>query len=219
MDRRLLIYCGILSSLLYAAMNVFIAAQWPEYSSKTQTVSELFAVDAPTQGLWIPLGVVYTLLAAAFGVGVRMSSAGNRPLRIAGSLLIAYGIAGLGGPFFPMHLRAALAAGGGNWSDTMHISLTMLLVLLMMIAMGFGAFAFGKGFRIYSILSMLVLVTFGILTMREAPGIDVNGPTPWIGVYERVNIGVFLLWVVVLAIVLLRGRNDPLTSGTDHGAA
>ena len=27
---------------------------------------------------------------------------------------------------------------------------------------------------------------------------------PWLGVWERINLGVFLLWVVVLAIALLR---------------
>jgi hypothetical protein len=29
-------------------------------------------------------------------------------------------------------------------------------------------------------------------------------PTPWIGVYERINIGVFLLWVVVLGILRIQ---------------
>jgi flavodoxin len=29
-------------------------------------------------------------------------------------------------------------------------------------------------------------------------------PTPWIGVWERINVGVFLLWVIVLASALLR---------------
>jgi hypothetical protein len=33
--------CGILSSLLYVAMNVFVAMQWEGYSSASQAVSEL----------------------------------------------------------------------------------------------------------------------------------------------------------------------------------
>jgi hypothetical protein len=32
-------------------------------------------------------------------------------------------------------------------------------------------------------------------------------PTPWIGLFERINISVFLLWVVVLAAVLWRTGN------------
>jgi hypothetical protein len=35
------------------------------------------------------------------------------------------------------------------------------------------------------------------------PGVGANQPTPLLGVWERINIGVFLLWMIVLAIVLL----------------
>ena len=38
--------------------------------------------------------------------------------------------------------------------------------------------------------------------------------TPWIGVWERINIGVFLLWIVVLATALLRARDT--AAGTDR---
>jgi hypothetical protein len=34
--------------------------------------------------------------------------------------------------------------------------------------------------------------------------LEANLPTPWIGLWERININVFLLWVVVLANVLWR---------------
>jgi hypothetical protein len=50
----------------------------------------------------------------------------------------------------------------------------------------------------------VVLLTFGALTFIEAPRLQANLPTPWIGLFERINISVFLLWVVVLAVVLLR---------------
>jgi hypothetical protein len=203
---KLLLACGIVSSLLYAAMNVFVAMQWEEYSTRTQTVSELSAIGAPTRTLWVTLGVLYTLLMAAFGWGVRASAHENLPLRISGILIIAYGITGLGWPLFPMHLREVLAAGGKTMSDTMHIVFTVLTVLQMLLAMGFGAAALGRRFRFYSILTMCTLALFGALTSREAPAVDVNGPTPWIGVFERVIIGVFLLWVIVLAVLLLRGQ-------------
>lgn len=199
---RYLLACGILSSVMYAAMNVFIAMQWDDYSSRTMTVSELSAVGAPTRALWVAWGFVYTLLTAAFGWGVRAAAVNSR-LRIAGGFLVAYGITGLAWPLFPMHLREVLAAGGGTWSDTMHIAFTSFTVLLMLLAMGFGAAALGKHFRIWSIITIIVLAVFGGLTSAEAPNIDVNGPTPWIGVYERINIGVFLVWVIVLAVLLL----------------
>lgn len=47
----------------------------------------------------------------------------------------------------------------------------------------------------------------GVLTGFDGPRIAANLPTPLVGVWERVNIGVFLLWVMVLAIALLRVRD------------
>jgi hypothetical protein len=35
-----------------------------------------------------------------------------------------------------------------------------------------------------------------------------NLPTPWIGLWERINISVFLMWVVVLAAVLWRPMRE-----------
>ena len=122
--------------------------------------------------------------------------------------MIAHGALGLV-PWPPMHLREALAAGGGTLTDTLHIVWSMVAVLFMMLAIGFGAAAFGKRFRLYSIATMVMLIAFGGLTGTDAPRIDANLPTPWIGVWERINIGVFLLWVVVLAIALLHRTPSP----------
>ena len=43
-------------------------------------------------------------------------------------------------------------------------------------------------------------------------------PTPWIGLWERINISVFLLWIAVLATPLLRTPNfgDETRQGQDH---
>jgi hypothetical protein len=211
---------GIVSSLLYVAMTVFIATLWNGYSSTSQTISELSAIGAPTRSWWVPLGAFYTLLVTGFGWGVWLSAGPSRVLRIVGGLIIAYGSLGLIWPFAPMHLREALAAGGGTSSDTLHIVLAAVTVSLMLLAIGLGAAAFGTRFRFYSIVSVIVLVTCGALTFIEAPGIAANLPTPWIGVWERINLGVFLLWVVVLAVALLRGTAAAsMTERRDAAAA
>jgi hypothetical protein len=130
-------------------------------------------------------------------------------------LIFVYGALGIAWFFFPMHLREVIASGGGTLSDTMHIVLSIITVLLMLLAMAFGAASFGKQFRLYTIVTIVILIVFGALTGMEAPGIDTGLPTPWIGLWERVNIGVFLLWIVVLALVLLRsefhGLKEPRT--------
>ena len=207
MVRKVLLVCGILSSLLYVAMLVVIAMRWEGYSSASQTVSELSAIGAPTRALWVVPAAFYTVLVTAFGWGVWKSAGRIRVLHIVGASIGAYGALGLIWPFAPMHLRETLAAGGGTLSDTMHLVLASVTVVLMLLAIAFGASAFGRGFRLYSIASLLILAACGALTFIDAPGIAANLPTPWIGVWERINIGVFLLWVIVLAVVLLRVRN------------
>jgi hypothetical protein len=176
------------------------------YSSVSQTVSELSAIGAPTRLQWVLLAIPYSLLVAAFGWGVWESAGRNRSLRVVGVLLVSYGALGVLWPFAPMHLRGTEF----TLTDTMHIVLGAVTVLLMLLAIGFGAAAFGKWFRLYSILSLAILVVFGALTGVDAPRIAANLPTPWIGVWERINIGAFLLWVVVLAIALLRRRGSPV---------
>lgn len=47
--------------------------------------------------------------------------------------------------------------------------------------------------------------------------IDKNLPTPFIGIWERINIGAFMLWIIVLSVLLLRrekmGRLEFISAG------
>lgn len=198
-----LLICGIASSVLYAGLNILVPSYWPSYDSAAQTVSELSAIGAPTRNLWNWLCAPYTFLVMAFAWGVRRAAGDNRPLRIAGGLLFAYGALGVLWPFAPMHLREALAAGGSNFSDTLHIALGAVTEVLYLVALAFAATALGKGFRWYSIATFVTLLVFGALTFLDAPLVGRNEPTPLIGVWERINISVFLLWMIMLALYLL----------------
>jgi len=206
MVRKLFLICGILSSLLYVAMNVFVPMRWEGYSSASRVVSELSAVGAPTRSVWVPLGIAWAVLMTAFGWDVWASAGGNHPLRVVGALLIAYGAFNII-PWPPMHQREVLAAGGGTLSDTLHIVWSFVTGFFMMAAIGFGAAAYGRRFRLYSISTIVLLLVFaGALTGMNAPRMQANLPTPSIGVWERIGIAAFLLWVVVLAVALLGRR-------------
>jgi hypothetical protein len=204
MGRKHLLYCGIAAALFYIAMNIFFPFLDKRYNWITQTVSELSAVDAPTRPLWFPLGIVYTLLIAAFGWGVFRSTDGKRSLRIVGILLIINGLIGL--TWSPMHQREVLAAGGGTFTDIWHLVMASVTVLVMFLSIGFGAAAFGKGFRFYSIITILVFIVFGVLTFVEAPNVDKDLPTPYIGLWERINIAAFMVWLLVFANILLKAE-------------
>jgi hypothetical protein len=95
----------------------------------------------------------------------------------------------------------------------MHIIITSVIVLLTLLAIGFGAAARGKWFRLYSIGTILTLIVFGVLAGLDGPRIAAQLPTPWLGIKERVNVYSSMLWVLVFAIALLQGRrgHGPMT--------
>jgi uncharacterized protein DUF998 len=205
--QKALLACGIAAPLLYAAMLIYVPTRWAAYSSASQTVSELSAIGAPTRALWVPLGLLYTVLLVAFGLGIWMSAFGKRPLRVVGGLLATCGVLGLFWP--PMHLRGAEV----TLTDTLHIVWTAVSILLTLIAMGFAAAALGKRFRLYSIATMVLLVAFGAVAGVAGPRIQANLPTPWVGVWQRLNIGVWMLWLIVLAVVLFRRSAAGVSTG------
>jgi hypothetical protein len=213
--RDVFLLCGIASSVLYVAMNVIVPPLWPAYRWASQTVSELSAVGAPTRSLWVAMASFYTVLVTAFGWGVRMAAADDRRLRVAGALIVLYGALGLVWPFAPMHQRAVLAAGGGTFGDTLHVVLATATVVIYLLALGFAARALGRAFRVYSLATFAAVFAFAVPTFREAPLVGANGATPLIGVWERINIGVFLLWVIVLGVALLARayRAEPARPG------
>jgi hypothetical protein len=207
--RRALLACGIVSSLLYVALNVVGALLYPGYSLVSQTISELYAIGAPPQAVVAALMVVYNLLLYAFGVGVWRSAGPGRALRVASVGLIGKEVLGMAVTlFFPMHTREVLAAGGATLTDAAHRDLTIAGTLFMLTAMVAGASALGKRFRLYTVATIVLFVAGGVAAFGDAERMAANLPTPWQGVTERVNAFGYMLWLAVLAVILLRARTE-----------
>lgn len=208
MVRKILLGCGILSSLLYLfEINILAPMRYPGYSIKSQVPSELFAVDAPANTLMFrAMGTIYVALLIAFGAGVWQSAGDRRSLRVTGALLAVSAVVGYVGSFFPMHQREVLAAGGATMSDTMHqIIYGAIASPVTFLYIGFAAYAIrDKWFRVYSVVTILLLLASGGLLAMDSSKIGKNEPTPWVGVNERILIAAYMIWIVVLAIVLLR---------------
>lgn len=207
MARKSLLICGILSMLWYVAINIIVPTQYPGYDIVSQTVSELSAIDAPTRMFWFVLCIFYSLFFISFGSGIWLSANGNRKLRFVAGVVILDAVLGFFWP--PMHRRQIIAAGGGTLTDTLHLVWAFVHLGLMLLMIGFGAAALGKGFRIFSVAIILVFIIFGILTAKESLGIEANQPTPHVGIWERINIGAYMLWVIVFATMLMRRASRP----------
>ena len=205
MSRKAFLVCGILSSLVYAGMDVVGGTRWQSYSWISQEFSRLSAIGAPSRPVHLVLSPIYTVLVVAFGLGVWWSAGRKRSLRVVGGAAVVYALVSLVWPeFFPEDLTAPV----GAFTNTMHIVLTVVTVLSWMLILGFGATVFGKRFRIYSIGTLLTVLVFGALAGSQGAALAAGQPTPWLGLTERINIYSFMLWVVVLAISLLRASAE-----------
>ena len=206
MKQRLLLLSGIAAPVLYLFTDVIASFYWKEYSANSQTISEFIAINAPTRWFVVPLFTIYAILVYAFGIGVWNSALQKRVLHFIGSFLIIKEILGLTVTlFFPIHLRGV----EGNYSDVVHGILTGIGVLSILLAIGFSTVAFGKMFRWYSILTIVILIACGLLAGMLGKQYTANEPTPWMGVLERINIYGFLLWNVVLSLSLLYYEKKP----------
>jgi hypothetical protein len=196
-----LLASGIASAVLYVASDVLVSVRDKEFVYWHQHISELMAVGSPTRTLALPLFLATSVLLLAFGVGLWRERSRKRSLRIAGAMLVGAALVGLAVPLFaPMSMRGAEQGLTGQ----LHLVGTAANVLFILLAMGFGAAALGPRFRIYSILTIVVLLAFGAWVAGDAAAVEAGLATPWSGLKERVNIYGFQLWIVVLATILVR---------------
>lgn len=201
---KLLLLCGIIAPLLYVGSDIIAGLSWEGYSFASRTVSELRGIGAPTREFLTPVLLIYSLLEIAFGIGILKTANQKRALRILGSLFIGLGLLDIAGPFFAMNANET----PGSATNVIHLVVTSLTLVALLSIIGFGSVADGKWFRIYSIVTLLIVITAGTLTFMEVPRIAENLPTPWMGLKERINIYSYMLWMAALAMVLLRKQND-----------
>jgi len=160
------------------------------------------SIEAP-HTILVPLLVVFDLLIIPFWIGVWRAAQTNRALRLTSGLMLGFRALALLAFPFPMVADEVLGA------NTIHtIIWGVLTPLLMLAGIGASAAAFGKTFRLYAILTLVALVAFSVLAGVQAAQVNAGEAVRWFGVTERALIGVWLQWVVVLALVLLRRTTD-----------
>ena len=199
-----LLVCGVLSSVLYIGTDVLASRLYEGYSYTSQQISELSAIGAPTRQLWITMSYIWAPLVIAFGTGILNLSDSKRFMRLTGILVALYGLVGLLWNFAPMHERGTVELA----DDAMHIIFAGIQVLLILLFIILGSGAGGSVFRIYSVGTIIALLIFGVWTGTKASAIAEGQATPWMGIIERVNVYLSMLWVLVFAVILLRSEKQ-----------
>lgn len=193
--------CGLFSPAVYIAADVVAARRYPGFSYTDQAVSELFAIGAPTHDFVVAAFTVSSVLLLAFALGLWRMVEGNRRRRILVAMLAASAVNTLIlWNVFPMHMRGEAR----TFTDTMHFALAANPFWLLSLL--FGALGFHGWFRTYSTAMIVVLVALAVYGFSYGPAVLVNGPTPWMGLAERVAQYLDELWQGVLAVVVWRGQ-------------
>lgn len=204
--KKIFLICGIIASVLCIGTDIFTAMTLDGYSYLDQAVSELTAIGASTRPMVVTLLAICNVLLIAFGLGVRMSAQEKR-LRLVGNLIVIFAIVGLVSLNFPMNQRGV----DRTFSDTMHLAFGGVAVLLMVLFIGFGTVSFGKKFRYFSIGTILAILGFGIWAGTQGAKVAMGISTPWFGVIERVSYYLPFIWLMALAVALLRKDNSPIS--------
>jgi hypothetical membrane protein len=196
---KALLVAGIVAVGVYAVGDLLSGLLYEGYSYRDQAISELAAFGSPVRPLMVAAILVHGLLLVAFGVGV-WRSGDRRSLHWVGLLLVAAGLVG-----FPTHTVFAMSSRWmeGGFNDTMHIILSGVFSLFVFVAVALSAVAYRGWFRLYSIVTLVVLIGFGGAASIAIRGIEEN-LTPWAGGFERINAYAYFAWLVVLAVTVIR---------------
>jgi hypothetical protein len=208
-DHRLvtaLLACGVAVAVVQIGGDVLSAALYPGYSYAHQTVSELSAIGAPTRPLQAAVGFVYEALVLAFAAGVWRVAVGKRSLRVSAVLLGVFAFNALVWGLFPMQQRGSELAT----TDVAHAIGAAVQVFTIVLFIGFGSGADGRRFRLFSIALIVAILAAGALTGTQAGRIAAGAPTPYVGLIERVSFYGPSVWILALAIDLLRQERERL---------
>jgi hypothetical protein len=202
---KVLVACGIVYAVSYAIANDVIAAPfYGGYSRLDQAVSELSAEGASTRPFLVAMVPIWSALLVAFGVGIWRAAGTKRSLRSLGVVIAVHGLWSLAWIWFPMSARVDLATAGPGVNDTGHLVLAAMTGVFALAEFALAAAAFGTRFRVYAAASVLVMLVFGALTGSAPTKIEAGEPTPWMGLFERVSIVMWLVLLATVAIALLR---------------
>lgn len=119
-----------------------------------------------------------------------------------GALCIMFiGILGILITWFPINTRGTEITGTG----VIHIGIVSIVSLLTVVS----GFLFWFGFkntqlRLFAKISLIS----GVLFVISGPIAAVNVLSPYAGLFERIPIAIFLLWIFISSVIMLR---KPLT--------
>ena len=160
---------------------------------------ETFPFHSGWSLLVVPLFTLSSTLVAVFAFAVWASAGHSRALRWLAAMIFANAVNTVVlWNVFPLHMRGVAP----TFTDAMHLVLAVNPFVLLSIV--FGIVAFKGSFRVYSAVTVLVLVLPAVFSFSYITAVAANLPTPGMGLAERVAQYGYQFWQALLAVVLMR---------------
>lgn len=212
MDQRgvkALLFCGYVIPVWLLVGVVIAGVLYPNYSHLAQALSELGAVGAPTHFISpainnIPLGILFFL----FALGVLLSRKNNGWFAATSVLLFLHGIGSIGAGIYSCD--AGCMPENPSLSQNIHNFSGLVMFFSLLVANAIWIFI-GRsviGFRYFMLISSLCLVVSIVTVPLMLHGAN-NGT---LGLFQRLNYGSQVIWVMALAYCLRAKSSDVLAS-------
>jgi hypothetical protein len=201
MLRKLLLACGLSAPILYVITVIAGAALRPDYSHITNAISELLSNGAPNKVLLDLIFNIYGALLLLFAVGGYLAlKEAPHICRAAMVVFIAIQIFSFSWGFFPMDASGAPATFAGVIHNTIG-GIVAFSAIMMPLMMGFGMRRVGgsQAYAAFALTASAIIFCSGLL------GIILAGQgIPVFGLFERITIGSYEIWIFVTATKLLK---------------
>ena len=206
---RLLSLSGVVAAVFYS-LHVYLGIQnYPGYSSLSQAVSDLTAIDAPSYIIASRFSALYSMFSVLGCIFVYLivSSHANKTFRLGvGLYAIMISVSAVGYALFPLSGQGFQ----GTFQDIMHFYVVTIAVVLLSIA-SLISISIG-GWRNRETKAMAVLALVALVSMFVGSiGIGL-APKEYFGVLERFSVYSVVVYTALLGLFGFmygeRGLND-----------
>lgn len=188
-------YAGIAGVIIYIGTVVFGGMIYPGYSHIAYDISQLTSTLSPVSTVMNPLFFLYNLLVSLFGVGLYKESK-NIWSKVAAGFIVTIGLLGATVLLFPINTRGTEVTLTG----VVHISLVSVISLFTVIA----NVLFWRSNKYNDVFISRVSLITGCAFLISGPLAALYVMSPYAGLFERIPIGIFLTWIVLISTYELR---------------
>ena len=202
MLRKILVSCGIAAPILYIVTAIIGAALRPDdYSHIVNAISELLSNGAPNKAVLDVVFNIYNALLLAFAIGAYSTlKTLPRTARISMGILIGIQALSFSWGFFPMDPLGSEATFAGTIHNILG-GVVALATIIMPLLMGLGVRRLDdfSRYAIYSFVSSTIIFVSGLTgVILAGQGVQL------FGLFERITIGAYEVWIFVTALCLLK---------------